>query len=333
MPYSFTKNDADPIAKALEKYYDDAWEQGIKGLFDKMAQANMGLVTGYIDKGKDTYAGLKKKSADSWKTTFKAKLKLQAKLYVGNRNDIYTQLVTLGEKAIEKLAEKIPVPLVGTIITKLSGVGAEAARDELHQRSIAEADGQIVKATGGPKPKDFFVSDKEAMAFIENAIKQYKEIGKYATTLPATISTFDDAVTFPQAVFKMQQATSKLNVALWSITDYMTSMSERLTNTQDLYKQYKIQLRSSLPDAVMEVVNGAYRAGYNKGLEHVNQQKYGALPEPVFRAANSPGLDGGATLLAERVAWATSHGYYDAGNQGPIVTRGRSRTVYSRGGN
>jgi len=307
------------IADGLEEYYADAWADGIKGLFDKMARSNMGVVTGYIDIGKDTYSKLRKKKADAFKVTYKAKIKREVKLYFANRSDVASDLVTIGEKVLNTLADKIPVPVVGSIITALAGVGANAARDELHARSISEADKQIAAKSGAELSK-FFTSDTEAIKFIEQTIKQYKSIGKYTQTLPANISSFDDAITYPTSVFKVQQAASSLNVAIWSIKDYLESMSERLLVVQSETAKYITSVKTNMPEAVKSVIQKAYADGVIKGKTDISRNKYAAPPTPKPLVPPRPG-EGPATQLAAYVSHAMTQGYYDSGNTGPQFGR------------
>lgn len=319
MIYQLNDATVKTIANGLEEYYADAWADGVKGLFDKMARSNMGVVTGYIDIGKDSYSNLRKKKADSFKVTYKAKIKNEVRLYFGNRSDVASDLVTIGEKVLTTLASKIPVPVVGSIITALAGVGANAARDELHARSISEADKQIA-AKSGAELSNFFVSDTNAIKFIEQTINQYKTVGKYAQTLPNQINSFDDAITYPTSVFKVQQAASSLNVAIWSIKDYLESMSERLLIVQKETAKYITSVKTTMPDAVKNVIQQAYADGVIKGKADITRNKYAAPPTPKPLVPPRPG-EGPATQLAAYVSHAMSQGYYDSGNTGPQFGR------------
>ena len=52
MPYPLSEADKTAIGKALALYYEEALEAGYRTLFDRMARANMGIVTGYLDQAK-----------------------------------------------------------------------------------------------------------------------------------------------------------------------------------------------------------------------------------------------------------------------------------------
>jgi hypothetical protein len=318
MLYSITRAEVQEIADALAEYYDEAWGAGVKSLVDRMAQSQMGIVTKYLDQAKDTYNSLKKKSADSFRITFKAQLKMQVGLYFSNKSDVATALVTIGEKAIELLADKIPVPHLGSVVTAVSGFAADKAKKKLHERSITEADKQL-EAKSGAELQKFFTSDLEASEFIANATKQYKTIGNYINMLPNTITTFDDAITYPKSTFKLQQAASSLNVSLWRIIDYLEAMSERLVTCQEVSKSYIETVRTKMPEAVENVLQRSYADGVVKGKADITANKYSAPGLPTL----PPKQGGGATLLAHRVAHAVSQGYYNAGNTGPkFVTPG-----------
>ena len=315
MPYQITKADADLIANAMEEYYNEAWQAGIKNLMNRVAHKNMGLVTGYIDTAKDTWANLRKKSSDSFKVTFKSDLKLQVGLYFANKFDVMSDLVTIGEKAVDKLASYIPVPHLGSVLTAATGFAAGKARDELHNRSITEAD-KLLIAQSDAELQKMFSNDKETIEFVEKTMKQYKTLTNYISLMPTNVTNFDDAVTFPKSAFKIQQAASSLNVALWSIRMYTEAMSERLVECQKMSQQYIAQVRSDMPTAVMNVVQEAYRQGELKGQGDLDKKKYAAPPSP--KLVTKPG--GGATMLANRMAHAMAQGYYDVGNKGPMLT-------------
>jgi hypothetical protein len=318
MMYSVPKPEIQAIADGLEQYYTEAWETGIKNLADRMARSQMGIVTGYIDQAKDTYASLKKESADKFKVTFMAQLKLQVGLALSNKADVVSALVTLGEKALDKLADKIPVPALGQVLSAITSFAADKARDELHERSITEVDKKLAAKSGAELQK-FFTTDKDAAAFIENATKQYKTIGNYINMLPKNITTFDDAITYPKSAFKVMQAASSLNVSLWRIRNYLDSMAERLVECQNVSTQYIETVRTKMPEAVENVLQNAYSEGVMKGKNDVGKSKYTPVKPPKVPTPQG----GGATRLADRVAHALAQGYYDAGNTGPqYVTPG-----------
>jgi hypothetical protein len=324
MPYEISQTDLNALGAALSEYYESAWQEGVKGLFDNMARANMGIVTGYLDQAKDTYASLKKTSVDKFGVTFKATLKQYVSVYLANKNDVATVLVTIAEKALTQLANKIPIPHLGSVVSAAISFGADKARAELHTRSIAEADGQLAAKVGGEKPTKFFTNDVEAQAFITKSIDQYKLICKYIQSLPSSISTFDDAITFPGATFRVQAAASSLNVAIVSVQEYLNGMQERLEKVQTVSKDYIATVRKDMPAAVNTVLQEAYKGAYTSGETDVAKGKYSAPPSPTFKKADKPG---GATQLAAYLANAVAQGYYDAGKRGPVTTRPRAGAV------
>ena len=149
-----------------------------------------------------------------------------------NKNDIASVMVGLAEKALSELASKIPIPVLSTIVSKTISAAATEAKSELHTRSIREADGALNKQAGGEVAM-LFTSDTEAAELATKAMEQYKQVCNYITALPPTIATFDDAVTFPTATFKVQAAASSLNIALTQIQQYLTAMQERVQSISD----------------------------------------------------------------------------------------------------
>lgn len=321
MPYQLSPGDKKALGDALTAYYDDAWTDGVRGLFDKMAQSNMGLVTGYLDQAKDTYASLRAKSKDKFGIAFKATLKQQVQVYTGNRNDMGSILVTIGEKALTTLAGHIPIPMLGAITSQAISMGADKARKELHVRSIGEADNKLTGGVGGSAPVKMFNNDADAADAVAKAMAQYKTITNYIQALPATISTFDDAVTFPSATFKVQAAASSLAVSINAVSWYLSAMQDRCDKIQTVISGYKVTVREKMPDAVDAVLQKAYADANQKGKTDVAQGKFVAVPSPTFQKPSQPG---GATQLAAYVANAMAQGYYDAGNTGPSFGRPRS---------
>ena len=46
--------------KSLAEYYDIAWQEGVRSLFDIIARSKAGIVTADFDQAQDTYANLRK---------------------------------------------------------------------------------------------------------------------------------------------------------------------------------------------------------------------------------------------------------------------------------
>lgn len=323
MSYQIAPTDLNALGASLAEYYETAWQEGVKGLFDNIARSNAGIVTGYLDQAQDTFANLKKKSNDKFGITFKATLKQYVGVYLANKNDVATVLVTIAEKALNQLCNKIPIPHLGSVLSTAISFAADKGRAELHTRSIAEADGQLASKTGAG-PGKFFTTDTEAAAFVQKSIDQYKLICKYIQTLPASITTYEDAITFPGATFRVQAAASSLNVSIVSVQQYLAGMQERLEKVQSVSKEYISTVRTKMPDAVNEVLQTAYQGAYKNGEADIAKNKYSAPAMPTFRKADKPG---GATQLAAYLANAVAQGYFDAGNRGPQITRPRAGAV------
>lgn len=323
MAYQISQTDLNALGASLAEYYETAWQEGVKGLFDNMARANMGIVSGYLDEAKDTYTNLRKTSNDKFGITFKATLKQYVSVYLANKSDVATVLVTVAEKALNQLADKIPVPHLGSLVSGVISFAADKGREELHTRSIAEADKQLAGKTGSG-PGKFFTTDTEAAEFIQKSMDQYKLICKYVQTLPAKISSYEDAVTFPGATFRVQSAASSLNVALVSVRQYLAGMQERLEKIQGVSKDYISTVRRDMPAAVDHILQAAYKGAYLNGEADIAKKKYTAPPTPTFRKPEKPG---GATQLAAYLAHAVAQGYYDSGNRGPQLTRPRAGAI------
>jgi len=170
-------------------------------------------------------------------------------------------------------------------------------------------------AQSGGELEKLFANDKETARFIDDSMKQYKTLTNYIGMLPTNVTSFDDAITFPKSAFKVQQAASRLNVALWSIRQYCAAMQERLAECQRMSEQYIATVRDKMPQVVGTVLIDAYNEGLNKGKSDAQIGKHSA-PQPPKAVTAKPGA-GGATLLANAMALALAQGYYDAGKTGP----------------
>ncbi|KAB8044229.1 hypothetical protein [Janthinobacterium aquaticum] len=324
MPYALSPALKTELGTALALYYEEAFDAGTHAALDRIAQAGMGTITGYLDRANDTYANLKRKSKDKFGVAFKGQLKLELNRMFANKNDIASIMVGLGEKALVALAEKIPVPLLSTVVAKGITLAAGEAKATLHTQATAEAD-TALNAKAGIEVSRFFTDDNEAAELVKKSLEQYKDVCKYITALPSTISTFDDAVTFPMATFKIQKAASALNVALTQINDYLTAMRSRTEAISTVVTGYKRTVREKMPDAAEDVLQKGYADAYLAGKTDIGRNKYKAPLAPVLKKPEG-NLTGGATLLASYLAHALAQGYYDAGNE-MMAARPRSNAV------
>jgi hypothetical protein len=327
VPYNVSKADVDSIADALEEYYNEAWQKGIKGAVDGIARSQMGPVTAALDQARDGFQTLKKGSADKFRVTLKADLKQQLSLYFSNKYDVISDFVSLAEKGLDQLASlMIPVPKGADLLSKgiaagvnagasaVIGFGAKKAQDVLADKAIGQAD-KFLAAKSSTDLDKMFSNERDAAKFVENTMAQYKTITNYINTLPATITSFDDAITFPKSVFKVQAAASSLSVSLWSLRQYVEAMAARMESCKGVSAAYIKDVRTKMPEVVSKVLSKAYDDGFNKGKTDVNAKKYAAAPEPKLGTKQG----GGATQLANRMAHALAQGYYDAGNTGPKI--------------
>ena len=116
MPYLIQDDKIEKIANDLEKYYNDAWQSGVKSLFSDMARSNMTIMGSFLDQAKDSFVNLKQKSSDSFTTTFKTDLKLSLSVYCANKGSLKTDLLNVGEAALIAAAKYIPIPGLGAVV-------------------------------------------------------------------------------------------------------------------------------------------------------------------------------------------------------------------------
>ncbi len=209
------------------------------------------------------------------------------------------------------------MPHLGSIVSYAIGMGAEKAQDKLHTRAIAEADKQLSGKTGVEAQK-IFSNEIEAADATTKAMEQYKLICKYIQTMPGNITSFEDAITFPGAVFKVQAAASALKVQLDRVQTYVSALADRSVQISNVSVDYIKSVRTAMPKAAQSVLQTAYDDAFKKGQGDIAQNKYSAPKEPSPVSSLPGDKSGGATMLAAYMANAVAFGYYDSGNRGPM---------------
>src|SRR5579884_674614 len=337
MVYEISQSEAERLGALLVGYYDEAFEKGIRNLMDRMVSNSARPDWLVIYSLEDAYTSLKQKSKDSFFTTFRADVKRELNVYFANKFDVVSDLLGIAEQALDaavkKLTDMISLPILPTVVEKgynfLKSKTLGKAQDEAYKASIATAGQQVAAASGGKDPSTLFNNDKDVADAAKEAVTHFKQIGKFVSTLPTKVMSFDDAITFPRAVFKLRAEASNLTVSLQTVRTYLAWMDERFVEVNVATERYKKQVKNNMAEAVKEVLNAAYEKGNSKGADHVQAGKYKGGSEP-----KRPALDqtkGGATQLAVYVAHATAFGYYQAGNK--VLSNPAIKTVAAGGFN
>ena len=324
MPYPIAPTEVNRLAKLLTDYYERELEGGIRATFDRMAQANMGLITAKIDLAKDTVASIRKAGTDKFTTTFTARLRTEFRIQTGNHSELMSYGVQMGTAVLKMAFKHIPLPHVGTALTAVLDLASKGAQSELHKRSVLEADKDLAERAGTAQATALSTHDTDVAAAAASSIELYKEIAKLVVAMPTSISSFDDAITYPGVVWRTQKAASALKVALWGILDYLRQMEERTAMVEKLAADGVQRVRTEMGSVVSSVLDKSYDDGWRKGNGDVQTQKYQPLAMPVLGTA---GMEGAASQLAVYVAHAFSMGYYNAGNSGPFRLRSNAVTA------
>jgi hypothetical protein len=329
MIYQISTQQTDYLVSAIVSYYQEAWDKGVRGLFDNMARSKMGKATAAIDQAKDVYASLRKESNDKFGVKFRGELERAARLYVAHNQmpfEIGTLLVTQGEAALKKLTVMIPVPVVGSVIDKMVSMAADEARSQIHTASLNAADNAVAKSTGAV-PDRFFTDDWEAEECVKETMKLYKYISRFVPTLPPVLTSFDDIVAYPEALFTLQKTASTMNVQLQSLKQYVRAMEARHEQIQEFYQSGIAKLKESVSVPVGKLLQSEYDDAFRKGKLDATQYKYVTPVRPEWPAVAGKG---GATLLADYLVHAFAQGYFDAGDPSVISGRSRSNAVVGR---
>lgn len=323
--YALSETVRKDLSDRLYDYYAAEFESGVRGLMDRMARSNMGTVTAYLDQARDGWAGLTAESRDKFTVKFESEVRQQASLAYAGWPDLMADAIPMATKALAALCDKIPVPVVGSVISGLMDLAAGAAVEELRTKAIADADARVA-ATSGAEVRKLFRKPEDVEKSVTAAIEQFKLIGRYMTTMPTMLTSMQDVITFPKSVFKVRQAASALNTELLAIKDYLESMQSRLEAVQTAYRDYDTRLKTTLPSSIDYVLEKAYNAGYEKGTMKYRSNAYKPIAMPSFQ---TPRESGGATHLAAHVTYATALGYFDVGQFEQVNTRRDRASAFS----
>ena len=284
-----------------------------------MARANMGAVPAFFDQAA-FWQNMPRKSASDFRATFKARLKQEFELLYAQRHDLVAALVEVGDLILQEvLGQVIPLPVVATIVVEaVGGLVLNPIKQGLHERAFKAADKTLGTHTG-TQLSEISTSDTDAVDEIKRANEDYKKICAFTKTLPKSITTFEDAVTFPEAVFNVEKATSHLSIALERIQNHLSAMQERCDKCKGISEKLTREVHTAMPQAAKNCI---YKA-YNDGVKQA--QKDNVLDTPVKPASVKPIL--GLTIvaaanLAAYLAHASAMGYYDG-----IVARQGVQTI------
>jgi hypothetical protein len=216
--------------------------------------------------------------------------------------------------ALSGLASYIPIPGLGTCVSKVINIVGKEIGDELHRNAINKDDTTLMeknKSDLDEKMRTLFTDDIAAKDAVIAAMQQYQLICNYIREMPSEIKDFDDAITMPASTFKVQKASSKLNIQLRNINQYLMAMEERLLKIQSVSEIYIETIRNEMPMAVKNVLNEAYRSSQHKASTDRYEGKPSAiLAKPILFAPNKN--EGAATKLAAYLSHAIALGYWDA---------------------
>ncbi|MET3181097.1 UNVERIFIED_ORG: hypothetical protein ABIC43_004266 [Variovorax guangxiensis] len=349
----------DALGKSLAQYYEKEMAAGVRMLLDRMRTKDWGVVSAAVVQKTDfverSWDAFRAKSNDSFSVPFKKKLTMLLGEYCGNTADMQ-KLVLKGVAAVAKAGlGAIPVPgakylkqvvtggvKIGTLLVGQTEGGIDTY---LHGKSIREADA-VISARGNKDTAPLFRDDRDAMAAAEAAMAQYKHIANLINSMPDQITGLNDAVLYPGVAAKVRMAASDLRQQLIRINAFVEDMQKRSERIAELMHSDTDQISERMVDIAKDVVFNAYHtacADARQALTGMGPKgkPYQAGSRPVLKPL-LPG-EGGATQLANLVAYALALGNYDAleisqptlvssSNPAAQIGRGRSNAVAAVGG-
>lgn len=319
----------DALGKSLSLYYEKEMTAGIRALMDRMRTRDWGVVSAAVVQKTDlverTWDAFRAKSNDSFSVPYKKRLTLLLSEYCGNSADMQ-KLLLKGAAALAKAGvSAIPVPGTKYLKKALAGaiqVAGGLLVDEtaggvdgyLHGKSIRKAD-TVISNRGNAEAAALFRDDREAMAAAEAAMAQYKHIANLINSMPEQITSLNDAVLYPGVAAKVRMSASDLRQQLIKINAYVEGMQVRAERVAELMHKDTDELAARMVDVAKDVVfNAYYTACADARQQLAGMASKGKKYQPNSRPVLKPALDseGGATQLANLVAYALALGNHDA---------------------
>lgn len=322
-----SQSDFDAIGKSLSAYYEKSMAAGVHVLLDRMRTRDWGVISSaYVQKSdlvERTWNDFHAKSNDTFSVPFEARLKQSLAEYCGNTADMQRLILKGVAAAAKEALALIPIPgakylknlVEGSV--KLAGLaigkGAELTDGYLHGESISEADA-VVASHGNKDLAVLFRDDREAMAAAEAALEQYKHIANLIKSMPENITNLNDAVLYPGVAAKIRMAASDLRQQLVKVNVYVASMQMRVERVAETMHKDSDAIAAQMSVISKNVVTNAYYTA----LADAKQQLIGAPNSKSYQLSSRPSRkpllpsDGGATQLADLVAYALAQGHYDA---------------------
>lgn len=301
--YTFpgSPTDQNNLAKGLVEFYQESWDAGIKGLFDSIAQSNQGAATAAWDRFYSWATSPRRKSQEMFLEYYMAACRASASR-LWTQASFFTPVWDIAKTALSALAGKIPIPLVGTVV---SAIMNKAVLDdkaiESQLRALDEGKALLDKRQG-VKPaagRSNFQSAGEAKQAAATAFDTYVSLIGYIKTLSRPLQTWGDAITYPEQVFDMQAAASRLAVALHAVAMYTEGMRMQLLQLQHESQNYIEQLPQTMEKCVNSVLADAYARGRAAGTK----QFLAAVTESQKKNVRDTVLDSTVPMTNPQDAW------------------------------
>lgn len=319
----------DALGKSLSQYYEKEMAAGVRVLMDRMRTRDWGVVSAAVVQKTDlverTWDAFRAKSNDSFSVPYKKRLDMLLAEYCGNSAD-RQRLMLKGAAALAKAGlSAIPVPgakYLKKALTSTIKIAGGLLVDEaaggidryLHGKSIREAD-TVIANHGNAEAAALFRDDRDAMAAAEAAMAQYKHIANLINSMPEQITSLNDAVLYPGVAAKVRMSASDLRQQLVKINAYVEGMQLRAERVAELMHKDMDQLAERMVDIAKDVVFNAYHTARADARQQLTgMASKGKRYQPGNRPVLKPALEseGGATQLANLVAYALALGNHDA---------------------
>lgn len=320
--------DRDNLAKGLVEFYQEAWDTGVRGLFDTVARSGMGTGTAAWDRFYSWASAPRSKSAELFLKYYME----TCKAYVSRQwktAGVYVPIWDIAKSALAALTSKIPIPLVGTVVSQIMNKAVlDDKAIESQLKALDEGKALLDKRRGvQARPgRSNFQSADDAKQAAATAFDTYIGLIGYIKTLSRPLQQWGDAITYPEQVFEMQAMTSQLAIALHALGQYMGAMEEQLEHLRVETDAYLKQLPQTMVKCVESVLATAYAQGRAAGTKQFvaaraeSQRKNirdnimesaipMSRPEDTWQAP--PSGCGAARALAIYVTDAIAQGYWD----------------------
>ncbi len=308
-PYSPPQKAVEQISLALIKKYEDQFDAGIREKLDQISGLGFGTVRRVADEklrlASDTFASIKSSFSGESLASAKGYFATELRGMWANKPELVAQAITVAETLITSLMNEIPIPILGSVLSKVISGATDLGQNKAHRMAVERTDELLGMAN------KLLINDRKAIEGLTTAVEQYILAGKIVAGMPANLDSYDDLVAFPVTVWKLRKASSSIAANLSNIGWLLTELELRATNVNQRCTEQIEVLNKKLPENIKVALNNGYKGSYERLASELFEWEDFPGPAPIKPSCIGQMPKGGAQLLGRYLALAVAQGYYD----------------------